>query len=82
MCACSAPEFEATKYPVTNREFLAFVEDGGYKKTGLWTEEGEGGGGGLKEKTALVAEKILSMFYIYRSCSHRICDCKVTIIIM
>ena len=46
MCACSVPEFEATKYPVTNREFLAFVEDGGYKKTGLWTEEGEGGGGG------------------------------------
>ena len=39
-CVCSVPEFEATKYPVTNREFLQFVEESGYKKKELWTEEG------------------------------------------
>ena len=57
MCACSVPEFEATKYPVTNREFLAFVEDGGYKKTGLWTEEGEGGGRGIEGKDSISSGK-------------------------
>ena len=48
LCVCSVPEFEATKYPVTNHEFLQFVEDGGYKKTELWTEEGW-----LRNKTAV-----------------------------
>ena len=38
---CSVPEFEANKYPVTNREFLEFVKDGGYQKKELWNEEGE-----------------------------------------
>lgn len=34
------PTFEASKYLVTNKEFLKFIEDGGYKKEDLWTEEG------------------------------------------
>ena len=37
----SVPAFEASKYKVTNREFLEFVESGGYTKKELWTEEGE-----------------------------------------
>ena len=36
----SVPEFKANKYPVTNGEFLEFVNDGGYQKKELWTEEG------------------------------------------
>ncbi len=36
----SVPEFEATRYLVTNREFLEFVSDGGYKRNDLWTAEG------------------------------------------
>ena len=36
----SVPEFEASKYLVTNEEFLAFVNDGGYNRRELWTEEG------------------------------------------
>ena len=37
---CSVPEFEASKYLVTNKEFMKFVEDGGYQRKELWTEEG------------------------------------------
>lgn len=37
----SVPEFEATKYLVTNGEFLDFVKDRGYQQRELWTEEGE-----------------------------------------
>jgi 5-histidylcysteine sulfoxide synthase/putative 4-mercaptohistidine N1-methyltranferase len=33
-------EFAASKYLVSNREFLAFVEDGGYREPKWWTEEG------------------------------------------
>ncbi|XP_063412850.1 uncharacterized protein LOC134695502 isoform X1 [Mytilus trossulus] len=36
------PAFEASKYLVTNREYLEFVHDGGYSKKNLWTEEGWG----------------------------------------
>ena len=36
----SVPEFEATKYLVTNGEFLEFVREGGYQRQDLWTEEG------------------------------------------
>lgn len=36
----SVPEFEASKYLVSNREYLTFVEDGGYQRKELWTEEG------------------------------------------
>eukprot|EP01006_Ploeotia_vitrea_P023614 TRINITY_DN56143_c0_g1_i2.p1 TRINITY_DN56143_c0_g1~~TRINITY_DN56143_c0_g1_i2.p1 ORF type:complete len:651 (+),score=357.02 TRINITY_DN56143_c0_g1_i2:457-2409(+) len=34
------PPFKASKFLVTNEEFLAFVEDGGYSKRELWTDEG------------------------------------------
>ena len=37
---CSVPEFEASQYPVTNGEFLEFVESGGYHNRDLWSEEG------------------------------------------
>lgn len=32
--------FSASKFLVTNREYLAFVEAGGYRERGWWTEEG------------------------------------------
>lgn len=32
--------FKASKFLVSNQEFLAFVEDGGYQNQSLWTEEG------------------------------------------
>lgn len=34
------PSFRASKYLVSNAEFLAFVEDGGYGTDEHWTEEG------------------------------------------
>ncbi|XP_033095635.1 uncharacterized protein LOC117100170 isoform X2 [Anneissia japonica] len=34
------PAFKATKYLITNQEFLEFVEDGGYEKKELWSNEG------------------------------------------
>jgi 5-histidylcysteine sulfoxide synthase/putative 4-mercaptohistidine N1-methyltranferase len=34
--------FQASKYLVSNREFLAFVEAGGYADESLWLEEGAG----------------------------------------
>src|SRR5262249_61114622 len=40
--------FRIARAPVTNGEFLAFVEDGGYRKAQFWSELGlrwlEGGG--------------------------------------
>jgi len=33
-------DFKASKYLVSNQEFLRFVEDGGYQKAQYWTEEG------------------------------------------
>lgn len=35
-------EFEASKYLVSNQEFLGFVEAGGYRNLHLWQEEGKG----------------------------------------
>lgn len=32
--------FKASRYQVSNGEFLAFVEDGGYDNESLWTDEG------------------------------------------
>ena len=32
--------FKASKYLVTNREYLGFIQDGGYEKRKYWTEEG------------------------------------------
>ena len=37
------PPFKASKYLVTNREFLEFVKDGGYENSKYWTKEGETG---------------------------------------
>ncbi|XP_067893606.1 uncharacterized protein [Heterodontus francisci] len=34
------PEFEATKYLITNREYLKFVQAGGYGRRNCWTKEG------------------------------------------
>ncbi len=34
-------DFEASKYLVSNREFLDFVDAGGYQQPQLWTEEGQ-----------------------------------------
>jgi len=34
------PEFRAGKYLVSNKEFLGFVESGGYGQQAWWTEEG------------------------------------------
>ena len=33
-------DFKASKYLVSNQEFLEFIEDGGYKNRSYWTEEG------------------------------------------
>jgi len=38
--SCRVPEFEATQYKITNREFYEFVMAGGYEKESLWTSEG------------------------------------------
>ena len=35
-------QFQASKFLVSNQEFLAFVEDGGYKSVQFWEEEGVG----------------------------------------
>ena len=37
---CSVPQFEASKYLVTNKEFFAFVKSGGYSTENLWSTEG------------------------------------------
>ena len=34
------PSFEASKFLITNEEFLEFVEVGGYEKKEFWSEEG------------------------------------------
>jgi iron(II)-dependent oxidoreductase len=34
------PAFRLDVAPVTNRQYLAFMEDGGYRRRELWTEEG------------------------------------------
>ncbi len=34
------PPFSIDRYPVTNAEFLAFVEDGGYRRRDLWQDSG------------------------------------------
>jgi iron(II)-dependent oxidoreductase len=34
--------FRIARYPVTNAEFLAFMEDGGYARERLWSAEGLG----------------------------------------
>jgi len=34
------PAFEIDRLPVTNGDYLAFVDDGGYERPELWTDEG------------------------------------------
>ncbi|XP_035700174.1 ergothioneine biosynthesis protein 1-like [Branchiostoma floridae] len=36
----NVPTFEASKFNVTNREFLHFVKAGGYENSSYWTKEG------------------------------------------
>ncbi|XP_078576004.1 uncharacterized protein LOC144861828 isoform X2 [Branchiostoma floridae x Branchiostoma japonicum] len=36
----NVPAFEASKFNVTNREFLQFVKAGGYENSSYWTKEG------------------------------------------
>ena len=38
--SCRVAAFEASRYPVTNGEFLQFVRDGGYETPSYWSEEG------------------------------------------
>ncbi|PKO49752.1 MAG: 5-histidylcysteine sulfoxide synthase, partial [Betaproteobacteria bacterium HGW-Betaproteobacteria-21] len=40
--AAAVPAFQAARYLVSNREFLAFVDAGGYADDSLWDEEGLG----------------------------------------
>ena len=39
-CCCRVPSFEASRYPVTNGEFMQFVLAGGYETRSYWSEEG------------------------------------------
>lgn len=36
----TVPAFKASKYLVSNQEFLQFIDDGGYQEERYWTEEG------------------------------------------
>ena len=38
---CRVPSFKASKYLITNREYLAFVNSGGYEDSKYWTKEGK-----------------------------------------
>ncbi|RXJ56512.1 5-histidylcysteine sulfoxide synthase [Candidatus Marinarcus aquaticus] len=38
----STPAFKASKYLVSNGEFLEFIQDGGYCNDAFWSEEGKG----------------------------------------
>lgn len=37
---CYVPDFKASKYLVSNAEFLQFIDDGGYNKNQWWSTEG------------------------------------------
>ena len=37
---CSVPEFECSKYLVTNKDFMGFVRSGAYSCREMWTKEG------------------------------------------
>lgn len=41
-CEAEVPAFDAARGLVSNREFLEFVDDGGYREDRWWTEEGVG----------------------------------------
>lgn len=38
---CRVPSFKASKYLITNREYLEFVNSGGYEDSKYWTKEGK-----------------------------------------
>lgn len=38
--SCEVPDFKASKYLVSNQEFLEFVEDKGYETLSYWSDEG------------------------------------------
>jgi len=40
LCDISVPSFEATKYLITNGEFVEFVDAGGYSRRDVWSVEG------------------------------------------
>lgn len=40
-CKIHIAGFHITRAPVTNAEWLAFIDDGGYHRDGLWTEQGK-----------------------------------------
>jgi len=40
LCNVKVPPFKASKYLITNREYLEFVNDGGYGNSTYWTKEG------------------------------------------
>ena len=48
------PYFEASKFLVTNGEFLEFVRAGGYRNRKYWSEEGMNKKKGLREKLIFV----------------------------
>lgn len=37
---CEVPAFQIARYPVTNEEFMQFIDDGGYENRSLWSIEG------------------------------------------
>jgi len=37
---CRVPAFEASKYLITNSEFLEFVKAGGYETQNFWSKDG------------------------------------------
>ena len=41
VAAVDIPSFNASRYLVSNQEFMAFVEAGGYQSPEFWTEEGQ-----------------------------------------
>ena len=38
---CRVPSFKASKYLITNLEYLEFVNSGGYEDSKYWTKEGK-----------------------------------------
>lgn len=38
---CRVPSFKASKYLITNREYLEFVNSGEYENSKYWTKEGK-----------------------------------------
>ena len=75
----SVPAFKASKYLITNREYLEFVKDGGYKNSKYWTKEGknscvsraEGGERVVYTDAILRVKLLISLLHIPRCIVHR-----------